>query len=506
MGIYDYFRRFLPTPKPQAAQPQPQERVQIRALPGGRASLDTSDTMTLNSWLIMPPDNYESNWQLINLSGKDFEQLAPTKLLEVLADLSPEVSRALWDFLRLMNPGYTARALRVGSDEQDDVAQAALMAFIDQMSDQHGAFDIVIGRINIGAFLRGALCAELVLDKRGRMPLDIATPDPATVRFRKRTDPERGEVWQAGQWQARKFEPLDIPTFRYVPIDPLPGSPYGRPIAAPALFTALFLLGMMHDLRRVIQQQGYPRLDLEIDVEQILQIAPQIASSTELFNDFVSDLVSQVSTVYSALQPDDAYIHTSNVKVNRPVGASGNGNLAGIDAVIVALERMCVRALKTMPLMMGITDSVGDVQSNRQWEIHIAGIKSMQHYCETMLERLLTLALQAQGIQADVEFRFAEIRDAERMRDAQAEAMEIANTISKRDQGWMSQEEASEIITGSLPVGPAPVQQTARPEIVNGSTDGLQLNSAALAQIRMAQRTVKEAIDVVRTNGYHASN
>ncbi len=502
MGFFDYIRRFVPPTKPQVPRV---DVSQLRALPGGRASLDTSETLSFSSWLVVPPDNYESNWQLLNLSSKDFDQVSPAKLLEVLADLSPEVSRALWDFLRMVNPGYTPKALRPGTTEQDDVAQAALTAFIDQMSDYHGTFDIVIGRIFIGAFLRGALCAELVLDKRGRMPLDIATPDPASVRFRKRTDPERGEVWQAGQWQARRFEPLDIPTFRYVPVDPLPGSPYGRPIAAPALFTSLFLLGMMHDLRRVIQQQGYPRLDLEIDSEQVLKDMPYLASDTTAFNTFVGNLVDQVATVYSALQPDDAYIHTSNIKVNRPVGASGNGNLAGIDAVIVALERMCVRALKTMPLMMGITDNVGDVQSNRQWEIHVAGIKSIQHYAETMLERLFGLALQAQGIQADVQFRFAEIRDAERMRDAQAEAMEIANAISKRDQGWQTQDESSEQITGSAAVADAPSTQTAGPAVVNGSTDGMQLNSAAMAQIRMAQKTVQEAIETVRLNGYHAN-
>ena len=498
MAWYNFFRRFLPTETKQEPR-----RINLRALPGGRASLDTSETLSLNSWLVVPPTSYEANWQLLNLAGKDFDQIDPARLLEMLADLSPEVSRALWDFLRMANPGYKAKALRVGSDEVDEAAQAALNTFIAAMSDYHGTFDIVIGRLFIGAFLRGALCAELVLDRRGRMPLDIATPDPASVRFRKRTDPERGEVWQTGQWQERNFVALDIPTFRYVPIDPLPGVPYGRPMAAPALFTSLFLLGVMHDLRRVIQQQGYPRLDLEIDLEQLLQSAPHLATDEDQFNTFVQSLVDQVSTVYSALQPDDAYIHMSNVKVNQPVGAVGS--LDGIDAVIDTLERMCVRALKTMPLMMGQTDNVGDVQSNRQWEIHVAGIKSVQHYAETLLERMFGLALQTQGIQAKIQFRFAELRDAERMRDAQAEAMEISNAATKRDQGWITQDAASEMITGSPAVTPGPMAQPAAPQVVNGSTDGLQLNSAAMAQIRMAQRTVEQAIDTVRMNGYHAN-
>ena len=54
------------------------------------------------------------------------------------------------------------------------------------------------GRIYTGAFLRGGFCAELVLDEFGRMPLDIATPDPASIRFQRRTDKVLGPIWQAG--------------------------------------------------------------------------------------------------------------------------------------------------------------------------------------------------------------------------------------------------------------------------------------------------------------------
>lgn len=502
MGLLDYFRRFMPQTKPSGPH------VDIRALSGGRASIDDVGMIPTAQWLILPPANYETNWQLINLQSKDFDQINPAFLLEAMLDLSPEISRAAWDFLRLMNPGYTLSVTRPGSDAEYVEAQAAIESFIDELSDLHGSFDIVLGRMHLSSFMRGALCAELVLDRRGRMPVDLATPDPNSIRFRKRIDTERGEVWQPGQWQENNFVPLDIPTFRYMPIDPLPASPYGRPMAAPALFTAIFLLGVMHDLRRVIQQQGYPRIDLAIDVQQILESAPHLASDTAAFDAWVADLVQQVSTVYSALEPDDAYIHTSNVAVNRPVGAGGQSSLGGIDAIITALERMAARSLKTMPLMLGITDSVGDVQSNRQWEIFVAGIKSIQHYSETILDRLLTLALEAQGIQATVEFRFAEIRDAERLRDAQAEAMEIANEKEKRNQGWQTQDEASEAITGSPAVEDAPTMMQPQPapeddEIIQGSTDGMQLNSALLSQVRMARNEVNQALDAVRMNGYH---
>jgi len=500
MAWYDFFRRFLPK---RTAPP-----IAMRALPSGRASVDDMNSYAAANWVVMPPNNYESNWQLLNFSSKDFDSIAPTKLLEMLVDLSPEVSRAHYDFLRMCNPGFEVKVTRLGSDTPDKRGQAATDEFVNRLNDRYGTLDVVIGRIFTGAFMRGALCAELVLDKRGRMPLDLATPDPASIRFRRRSSPDgSGDEWQPGQWQAYEFKALDIPTFRYIPVDPMPSTPYGRPLAAPTLFTSLFLLGVMHDLKRVIQQQGYPRIDLSIDVDKLLASAPHLAQNPESFNALVGDLVDQVSSAYAQLQPDDAYIHTSNVNVNRPVGAVDSSSLAGIDSIITALERMSARASKTMPLLLGITESTGDVQSTRQYEIFVTGIKSIQHYAETMLNRLFTLALEAQGIQAKVSFVFAELRAAEMLRDAQTETMQINNEREKRNQGWITQDEASIAITGTPAVEEAPTMQApAPPEIQQGDGEGMEVVRSAeafLAELRVGRTEVAEALEVVRTNGYH---
>jgi hypothetical protein len=96
-----------------------------------------------------------------------------------------------------------------------------------------------------------------------RAPLDIATSDPATVRFQLRDLPDRGPSWVPGKWQDGRFVTFDVPNVIYIPLDPEPGSPHGRPMLAPAVFISIFLLGVLHDLRRVIAQQGYPRTDGE---------------------------------------------------------------------------------------------------------------------------------------------------------------------------------------------------------------------------------------------------
>lgn len=504
MTFFDYVRSFFirkPAPRPTAPT-----RTYTRALPAGRASRDSVDSVAFASWLVQPPSGYQTNWQMINLDMRAIQDRSPIELMEMLADLSPEVSRALWDFLRMCNPGWKVKAKRPGSDVEDEKAKAAIKAFTDLLTDQHGAFDMVIGRLFMGPFLRGAFCSELILDKRGRMPLDIATPDAESIRFRKRLDPERGEVQQPGQWQGGNFVPLDIPTFRYTPIDPMPNSPYGRPMASPALFTSIFMLGLMHDLKRVIQQQGYPRLDISIDTEKLFAAFQQGNAGNENFEVYLQRVVDSVTTAFSSLEPDDTYVHTEQVTVNKPVGAAGSGSLQGIEAVITMLERQAVRALKTMPIMLALNESTGETQSNRQYEIYAAGIKSVQHYCETMLEHHFKLALEAQGIQADVEFRFAELRAAEQLRDAQTETMKISNASAKEAAGWISHDEASEEVTGHKATGEKAAEPVA-PVIVEDNGDGQEAKNGdrlvLLQELRAARVGVEEALQLVSANGYH---
>ncbi len=514
MAWYDNVTRFLTqrfsTP-PKQPQSQSSERT---SLPGGRASIDTTSTFPSATWLIMPPTSYEQNWSLMTIDAKSMERISPLQLMEVLADLSPEVSRAHWDFLRLCNPGYEVYAYPLAGDNIDQELPAGKKAiddFIAHMAGQErngNTFEVILGRLLTGTFFRGAPCAELVLDERGRYPLDIATPDPASIRFRRRTDPVLGQVWQAGQWQyGSDFVPLDRPTFFYSPVDPMPGSPYGRPLAAPAMFSCMMLIGMMHDLKRVIQHQGYERLDISVNMTKILEAAPHLASDPAAFQRMEAQLVSEVSNAFGQLEPDDTYIHTDTVVLNKPVGVS-QASLSGIESVINMLEHMAARALKTMPINFGLEAREGDLQANRSFELFNAGIKSIQHLVEEMLEGLFTLALQAQGIQARVEFRFAELRASEELRDRQSEQLGILNEAAKRDQGWQSQDEASENITGTPAVSPAPIAQSNLSAVAPGignvaGQPSVNNNATWVEEVRAARSEVQRALDAISPNGYH---
>lgn len=451
----------------------------------GRTTVDTPYSFTGAPSLILPPPHAEAAWQAFGLDEANLARFSPARVMQLLADLSPDVSRALFDFLRLSNAGWDAKVTRPGKqDTPYPEAQAALDTFLDRLDDLYGSVDVVFNRLFLGAWLRGAFLAELVLVQGQDAPVDLATPDPATARFKLADDPLRGKVWQLGQLQpfaaleraagrtaapplpaaatGMGFVPLDVATVRYVPVDPFPGSPYGRPLVSPALFTTLFLLGLLHDLRRVVAQQGYPRLDISIALDRLKATMPAaMQEDAALFREWVAGSIAEVQAILRSLQPDDTYVHTDVNTVNRPVGAIDASVMGGAVELIDRLEAQATRALKSSPLLMGDTGRVSEAAANRLWEAHLQGIKSLQHLAEGMLERLFGLALQWQGYAATVQLRFAENRASEEGRDAITLHQKIVNAALMYARGWVDQDEAAQMVVGHAPDQPEPRIPTA---------------------------------------------
>lgn len=417
-----------------ASRPNPD--TVARGIAGGRTTIDQQNAVggfgAMRS--IRPPRDPRTEWNWQELDARTFEKITPQRLLELLADLSPETSDGIWLWLRACVNEWEVTAYRKNADgtrgDADPVANASLDAFMDQLTDRHGAPDVVWAMMFLGVLLRGAFFIELVLDAGGRVPLDLATPDPASARFILRQDEVIGQYWQLGQWQgSRGFVELQTPLVRYVPVDPFPGdAPYGRPLLAPVAFVALFTLGLMHDLRRVISQQGYPRHNIEILLEELKRDMPaSAADNPDEFFIWAETLQKRIQAIYEALAPSDAFVHSSSVKLEVLPGAANASNMQGITGIIEWLERMLARALKLMPMMLGVGGGRDQGDANRQYEAWIAGVKTLQQLAEKNIERLLEMALQAQGIIADVEVEFEENRVAEAMRDEQVRTLEIEN-------------------------------------------------------------------------------
>ena len=458
---------------------------------------------------ILPPTDYTSRWISKGLDAREWDRMSSPEILRILRHASPEVSRVIWDYLRMLNNGYELIAYKTnGVDEPDERAQAALDAFEDMLVGYYGSLKVQFGRGFMNFLTRGALLVELVTDQAGRRPIDLIVPDPVTIRFRKEDDPYRGNVWHMGQWQNGQFTSLEYPTIKYIAVDPEPDNPYGTAMLESAIFPCLFLIGLLYDLRRVVAQQGYPRTHIIIDIETIRETFPN--DTDDELDERIDELQNDVEAYYGSLEPDDAFVTTSTIKIENNGGAIATQVLQSSAALIDVLERMATRALKSNPLLMGLTTGMSEAHANREWEIFAEGINSLQHDAETTFGSLFQLAMEIQGIPCRVELRFAKLRAAEEARDEQTFKLRLENAIVARDTGFWSQEQASMHAVQEPPaLEDAPA--AALPVVTDGEDDEDQTDAGAkdedgdnseraIIRARLAALGITRAVDISRAD------
>lgn len=413
---------------------------------GGRVSSDNpeSTNVGLDLWAAFARNKSYRRYGLkSSFDIDDFADLDLDFLAELLIDLSPEVSAAFWNYQLLCNNGFEVNCYRPGTQDIDQSAQQAAEEMLATLGENNGTANVFFDKCFMSFFLRGALCTELVLGLNGRDFADIAVIDPKTLYFKRVKDEVRGSVWDFGQKINGVDVSLRIPTVKYVPLHPLPNSIEGRPLVTPAFFIAMFLMAVLRDVKRVIQNQGYVRTHATVALEELAKsMPPAVANDPSAFKAWVDKTVAQVEIVVNGLEPDDMYVSTDVVKMTS-VGAATSQSIQAIDGFLSGLERMAARALKTMPLMLGVADSGNETNSNRQYEFALKGAEIIQHLVELTVGGQIQQALRAQGKQAEVELRFAQMRASERFRDTQADFLNAKFARFLFDCGYISQDDAA---------------------------------------------------------------
>lgn len=401
----------------------------------------------------IPARDGSSLYQLYNLIDDWSHLLDPNDALLVLARHSPEVASAWHDSVMLAVGGWEANAYHADDPEKEhEEAQAELKSIMNRLGDRHGSFHALAAEMVTSIVFRGALGAESVYGKDRQTLLDIAVIDPSWIMFRPVHDEELGDHWELGQMQDGKWVSLEIPTIRYMPYNRIPKEPpYGVPMFQPSVMPAVFMLGLLYDIRRVMAKQGFGRLDVTIITEQLVtRMAPD---RTKMDGDKIKAMIetfaAEISDAMEELLPDDVFVHTDDVEVNHSPNGGGEGNmLNGIASLIESLERQLIKALKSMPLLQAVTDGVSEANANKQWEIYAKTIGTLQQMIENMLGYHLRYALRLKGYDVKVELRFAEVRGIDEYREAEAFSMKVEGAVAAENAKYMTPEEAAMYVTG----------------------------------------------------------
>ena len=211
------------------------------------------------------------------------------QLLNILIDSNPDVSQALYSFLRMCNSGFIYKVLKLNGKPFKE-AQDTMDEWIKRLQYQQTnkgfkedrSLNSFINKIHLSFFVKGASSCEVALNEKLE-PAYLVPVDPHTVWFK---GDEAGELIpyqlqpvatteqrKRGEWEG-SYKKIDIPSFFYQPLDARIDDVYGVCPILPALQTVFFQIQVLQDLQAVVHKAGYPRLDIKLLEEVLIKNAP----------------------------------------------------------------------------------------------------------------------------------------------------------------------------------------------------------------------------------------
>lgn len=439
-------------------------------------------------WAFLPRRNYQD----VDLSTLQSGAMSSQQLIELLADSWPEASQALWNFLRLGTLGWSYEVRTPDGTREDAEGKADLDRIVGRVNAEWGGMDAILEQWFMSTVLQGAAAGETVPNEDVTDVDDIVAVQPWTVYFQRDTE----QKYVPYQWQpmlaaggqnfyqsgtygqtgltpdyAAKAPPpaslllqnalnhggfrlLNTLTFGYVGLDAPADDPYGRSPFAPVLQLVAWDVQFIKDLRQWSHVNAFGRIDVTVMAEAAIKLmAPNIAANPAERAKYLTQYLTDITSAYNQLNPDDTFVHFDAVQVK---GHDSSGKTFDVDKLIRVLERRIFRALKQLPILMGSNEGTTETWGSIQMKVYAAGIASIQRVVASLAEKLLTVAMRIRGRTSVVKFKFDTLLAADRLSEAQSEAQEIRNAAAKRDQGWITQDDASIEVTGSKAVADAP--------------------------------------------------
>lgn len=518
-------------------------------LMGGRQTLPTNPGLFGYPYNFLP----RRAWHGVDLTDiRDVTLLNPQQILDMLADLSPEVSQAVWNNLRMVNSGWKFNVKTKDGTKELPKGKELLEKLLRQFNAKFGGINMVIGQLIFSLYLQGAAAAELVLSRNLEEVVDFVAVQPWTIYFQRditqnfavyqlqtlaypnqaagynqnasgnSNPPAPGvsakvgdkipqalnstanTVANAATMSTFPFRRLNLTTFTYVPLDPSIDDPYGRSPAAPVLQLILFDIQFLRDMRQSVHMSVWGRLHMQADEDKMLANAPALVRNDptgDLQLQYLTQRLAYLQEAYEKLAPDDAFISTNAVDLK---GVNFAGGTLQIDNIARFIERRVIRALKQLPVLMGSNEGTTETHGTVQYEIYANGIRSLQNIVAGIMDDLLTVALEFYGIDGRCEWEFEPVRSVSRQDAANALKAEMDNLDYQVQRGWITNDDAAIQVTGSKAVTKLSIPYQMAYEQLReqkGKADALEVppdscSGEALNQARLTQEQGKAEQEV----------
>ena len=378
--------------------------------------------------------------------------------LEAISDFDPQTSQAVWNFLRLMNPGHEVVAytgpLGKGETRESGKGQAIIDDLVVRCFGEYGGgLDQGHNVLALTLVQHGAIAAEMAPLEDLSGTEDFYPILPLQLEYKRIPlfpDDKVGKL-TLGQRDAKgTWVTVNPNQVFYQSLDPNVNKPYGRPPLMAALQTVLSKSVMLNDLRAVAHNQGYPRLDVKVLWEILAKAAPrnlQDGGREKDLTDWMRRQLELVAADYNQLNVDDTFVHFDWVDVGMvgPNYAATSFDFKGLEEI---LSRQINSALKTLPILLGYNEATSETHGSIQWQIQVDGILALRKLVKRLIERLFNASLRLQGVDARAKVEYKPIRTVDRKFEAESSFVEAKTYQIHVQMGWAANDEVAQAIYG----------------------------------------------------------
>lgn len=376
-----------------------------------------------------------------------------------LSAVSPDLSGSQWAYQRLVvTRNFTAFARNLDgtlNPEATNLTQQFLSR-LNFLTDYTDGFN---GMSSVHALAEawckelrtyGSCAGELVLDK-ARMPNRAVPISTTQIEF---MDDGTGYVYPIQRINGQEI-PLDTPAFFYEALDQDLLTAYSDSPVEAALHAVLADTEFTNDVRRVIKRALHPRLDVTVDLEILRKNMPlEVLNDPEKQVEYVNNYILGISDTVNNLEPDDALVHMDTSEFNY----LNNGNVT-LNREWETLQAMVNAKLatgaKAPPAVLGHGTGSQNIASTETL-LFLRYCEGVQNKINSMLSRMLTLAMRLLGNDVYVEFAFERV-DLRPESELEAfRSMHQSRILDQLSLGLITDEEAALKLTGRLPPAGAP--------------------------------------------------
>ena len=375
-----------------------------RAKPDGASVTGTYSTSGEPS-----PPTYRGH--LKDLPASRLNQTTPTMMVD-LFKLDPDVSASVNAYLTVADTNITLIArdsLHEASPEGTKILNDIAYRIGEQFDYSQGfqlrrSLRTIAEELRYMTLLRGANCAELILDKQ-LLPSDIRVVDPQTLTWRE-AKPGQYKPWQT-QGSGAEVS-LDYPTVSVNFFRRNPNEIYSESFFVSAINTVAARTQVINDLYRVMQVTGFPRIELTVIEEALRKNAPPaVKANPPQYKAWVDAQMNIIAQAFGNTRPDQVYAHSDAIKTGI-VNERSSAVTLQIEEVVATLNAQNQAALKVVSSVIGRANSSVNASST---ETVVFGMNAQQlnNPVKETLEHLLTLALRLNGFEGYAEVIFEEV-------------------------------------------------------------------------------------------------